>query len=230
MMSAVSTPESNKAATVESELPLSHGQRAMWFLNRLAPASSAFNVVFAARVLSLVNPTALRRAFQSLLDRHAALRTTYFERDGEPRQRIHRGPSVDFHQTAVADCSDQALYDRLAAETRRPFDLEHGPVLRVHLFSRSETEHFLALTIHHIAIDGWSLWICLDELRILYSAEVAGVKAALPPPVWQYPDYIRWQEQIIGGPEGEKLWAYWQEKLAGEIPVLNLPADRPRPP
>jgi amino acid adenylation domain-containing protein len=230
MMSAVSTPESNKAATVESELPLSHGQRAMWFLNRLAPASSAFNVVFAARVLSPVNPTALRRAFQSLLDRHAVLRTTFFERDGEPRQRIYRGLRVDFNQTAVADWSDQALYDRLVAETRRPFDLEHGPVLRFHLFSRTETEHFLALTIHHIAIDGWSLWICLDELRILYSAEMSGVKAALPPPVWQYPDYIRWQEQIIGGPEGEKLWAYWQEKLGGEIPVLNLPTDRPRPP
>ena len=229
-MSEIRSPENTSAAAVETECPLSHGQRALWFLNLLAPASSAFNVVFAARVLSRIDPAGLRRAFQSLLDRHAALRTTYFERDGEPRQRIHRGLSVHFNQTDVTNWTDQALYDRLAAEARRPFDLEHGPVMRVNLFNRSETEHFLALTFHHIAIDGWSLWICLEEITILYSAETAGTKAALPPPVWQYPDYIRWQGQVIGGSEGEKLWDYWQEKLAGEIPVLNLPTDRPRPP
>jgi amino acid adenylation domain-containing protein len=228
-MSEFRSPENTSAATVETECPLSHGQRALWFLNRLAPASSAFNVVFAARVLSRIDPAGLRRAFQSLLDRHAALRTTYFEREGDPRQRIHGRLTVHFEQIDVSTWTDQALYDRLAAEARRPFDLEHGPVLRVSLFSRSESEHFLALTIHHIAVDGWSLWICLDELRILYSAESAGVKAALSLPVWQYPDYIRWQEELIGGPEGKKLWAYWEEKLAGEIPVLNLPTDRPRP-
>ena len=102
--------------------------------------------------------------------------------------------------------------------------------MRVKLFSRSETEHFLALVIHHIAIDGWSLWICLDELRHLYSAEMVGMKAVLPASVWQYPDYIRWQQQMIDGPEGEKLWAYWQATLAGELPILTLPTDRPRPP
>jgi amino acid adenylation domain-containing protein len=229
MMSEVRTPENSSAATVEFDCPLSHGQRALWFLNRLAPASAAFNIVFAARVVSRIDSSSLRRAFQSLLDRHAALRTIYFERDGEPRQQIHRGVSVHFNQTDASNWTDQALYDRLAAETRRPFDLEHGPVLRVNLFSRSETEHFFALTMHHIAIDGWSLWICLDEIRILYSAEMAGTKAALPPPVWQYPDYVRWQQQMIGGPEGEKLWAFWQEKLDGEIPILNLSTDRPRP-
>ena len=86
------------------------------------------------------------------------------------------------------------------------------------------------LAVHHIVIDFWSLAVILNELGVLYPAEKAGVQAALPPLDLQYTDYVRWQSEMLASPEGERLWAYWQKQLAGPLPVLNLPTDRPRPP
>ena len=81
----------------------------------------------------------------------------------------------------------------------------------------------------HIAIDAFSLGILLEELRVLYTAAQAGIQALLPPLELQYTDYGRWQAEMLAGPEGERLWAYWQQQLAGELPTLPLPTDRPRP-
>ena len=88
----------------------------------------------------------------------------------------------------------------------------------------------MLLAVHHIVIDFWSLALILNELSVLYPAEKAGVTAALPPLDLQYTDYVRWQTEMLAGPEGERLWAYWRKQLAGQLPVLNLPTDRPRPP
>jgi hypothetical protein len=103
-------------------------------------------------------------------------------------------------------------------------------VLRVNLFTCSAQEHVLLLVVHHIAIDFWSLAVLLTELGVLYPAEKAGVKALLPALDSQYTDYVRWQAEMLAGPEGERLWAYWQKQLAGQLPLLELPTDRPRPP
>jgi hypothetical protein len=84
--------------------------------------------------------------------------------------------------------------------------------------------------VHHIVIDFWSLAVLLNELSVLYPAEKADVQAALPPLELQYTDYVRWQSEMLASPEGERLWAYWKKQLAGRLPVLNLPTDRPRPP
>ena len=123
----------------------------------------------------------------------------------------------------------EELQTRLLEEAYRPFDLERGPLLRVTLFTRSAREHILLLVVHHIVIDFWSLAILLDELSALYPAESAGVKAPLPPLNLQYTDYVRWQAEMLASPEGERLWAYWREQLAGQLPVLQLRTDRPRP-
>src|SRR5262249_24005242 len=137
---------------------------------------------------------------------------------------------VSFQEVDASELSETALNALLVEETRRPFDLERGPVLRVHLFKRAERGHLFLLVAHHIVADFWSLSILTNELGVLYTAELAGASARLPSNPFHYADYVRQQEEMLSGPEGEKLWSYWRERLAGELPALNLPTDHPRPP
>jgi len=115
--------------------PLSHGQRSLWFLHHFAPGSGASNIAAAARVLSPVDAEALERAFQALVDRHAALRTTFPAVDGEPSQEIADRLDLLLEREDATGWSGERLRARLAEEAWRPFDLEHGPLLRVTLFT-----------------------------------------------------------------------------------------------
>jgi|SRR5579872_14272 len=213
----------------QSSQPLSYNQQGIWFLYRLAPESSVYNVNFAARIGSDIDIPAMRRAFQTLVDRHPALRTTFSVHFGKPIQCVHQAQRVHFKEAESSAWSLEELNTRLLEEAYRPFDLEREPLLRVTLFTRSAREHILLLVVHHIVIDFWSLAILLDELSALYPAERAGVKAPLPPLNLQYTDYVRWQAEMLASPEGDRLWAYWRGQLAGRLPVLQLRTDRPRP-
>ena len=208
--------------------PLSYGQRALWFLQNLTPESAAYNVMLAARSNSVIDVSALGRAFQKLIDRHPSLRTTFPAIKGRPVQQVQERQAVDFKQVDVSGLDWDGLMRRLVEESHRPFDLEKGPVLRVNLFTRSAEEHVLLLTMHHIVVDFLSFVIILDELRALYAAERAAVEARLPELAKQYLDYANWQVEMLEGPQGERLWDYWRKQLAGRLTVLNLPTDRPR--
>ncbi len=209
--------------------PLSYNQQGIWFLYQLAPESTVYNVNFAARISSDINVPALRGALQRLVDRHPSLRTTFPAHSGKPVQQVHEHQKVSFEEVDGSTWNGDELKCRLLDEAYRPFDLERGPLLRVSLIMRSAREHILLLVVHHIVIDFWSLAILLNELGVLYPAEIAGVKGTLPPLDLQYTDYVRWQAETLAGPDGERLWAYWREQLAGQLPVMDLPTDRPRP-
>ena len=220
-----------RASAASSTLqPLSYGQQALWFTHQLAPQSWAYHMVFSARLRSEVDVSAVQQSFQILLRRHAALRTTYPLRQGNPSQWIAPDAQVNFASASLEAASWAAYQDRLLAEIRRPFDLERGPIMRVRLFSRSARDHLFVLVVHHIAIDFWSLGVLLSEFRELYPAVQAGTPLPLPPLQVQYTDYVQWQRALLAGAAGERLWAYWQQQLAGELPVLQLPVDRSRPP
>ena len=126
--------------------------------------------------------------------------------------------------------SEEALRQRLEEEAHRPFDLERGPLVRMHLFRRAPDDHIFLLGVHHIIGDFWSLVLVIEEMQALYPAECDGRPAALPAPARQYRDFVRWQAELLAGPEGERLWEYWERQLAGAPTVLDLPTDRPRPP
>ncbi len=209
--------------------PLSHGQQALWFLYRLVSETAAYNVAFTARIHSHLDIAALRQAFQTLIDRHPILRITFREQDGVPVQEVNSNQEVYFKETDASTWNWDELNRKVIEAYQHPFDLERGPVLRVNLFTRSQQDHVLLLCVHHIACDAWSLWILLDELRLLYPVIRSGVQASLAPHKFSYQDYVSWQSQMLGSLEGERLWAYWKQQLAGELPVLNLPTDRPRP-
>ncbi|MGD1020131.1 MAG: amino acid adenylation domain-containing protein [Verrucomicrobiia bacterium] len=219
-----------KASGSKSFCPLSDNQQGIWFLCQFAPESSIYNVSFAARIRSDVDIPAFRRAFQALVDRHPSLRTTIKVHSGKPVQQIHNHQAVHFDETDASTWREDELQTRLVEETQRRFDLERGPVMRVNLFTRSAQEHILLLVIHHIVVDFWSLAVILNELGVLYPAEKAGRPVVLPPLDLQYTDFVRWQTEMLASPDGEGLWDYWKKQLAGPLPVLKLPTDRPRPP
>jgi hypothetical protein len=149
--------------------PLSDGQKALWFLWKLEPESAAYNMPTAVRIASPVDAAALQGAFQALVDRHPALRTTFAVEDGEPVQRVHERRDVSFLVEDTEDASgwsDEELLRRLDQEANRPFDLEAGPLLRIGLYRRAATDHVLLLTLHHVVSDFWSVAVLARELGV----------------------------------------------------------------
>ncbi|WP_071187591.1 SDR family NAD(P)-dependent oxidoreductase [Trichormus sp. NMC-1] len=209
--------------------PLSYGQQAMWFLWQLAPENGFYNVAFTCRICSYVNVATLQKTFQTLIERHPQLRSSFPKQGNKPVQKIHQTELTDFQQINASTWSEQELHQQVFQESQQPFDLENGSVMRVSLFTRSEQEHILLLTVHHISIDAWCLPLLMEEMIITYPALESGVEPHLTPLKNSYIDYVRWQRELLTSDQGEKLWDYWQKKLAGDLPVLNLPTDRPRP-
>ncbi|MGC1375083.1 MAG: condensation domain-containing protein, partial [Anaerolineales bacterium] len=210
------------------EYPLSHGQRALWFIHQMAPDSAAYNVFGAARIHQQLDVPALQQAFQALIARHPALRTTFYLQGDEPAQRVAPQLTFAIETKTITRWNDSQLDDFLLKETRHPFDLERGPLMRVSLLSRSDDEHILLLVVHHIIVDFWSLAIFVDELGRLYAATAARTLLELTPLPLQYSDYVRWQTEMLAGADGAHLLAYWQQKLSGDLPTLDLPTDCPR--
>jgi len=218
-----------RASAASVEWPLSHGQRALWFLHKVNPASAAYNLAFAVTVRSDVNAEALKRALQAVVARHPTLRSTVRADEGEPRQVILPYVEVPFERVDATRWDESQLQRAVVAHHCRPIDLESGPVMRTALFSRSEREHVLLITVHHVAFDGWSLGIVADELRQLYEAEVTGVGASLSPVEFQYGDFVDWQRRMLATAEGSALDEYWARQLAAPLPVFSLPTDLQRP-
>ena len=209
---------------------LSQGQLSLWFLHALAPASPAYHIPNAVRLRGEIEVAGLVAAFQALIARHPALRTTFPAVAGEPVQRVAARGALPVSVHDGAAWSEAELADRLAWDSSRPFDLAHGPLLRLSLYARPGSEWVLLLAMHHIVTDFWSLAVLLDELAALYAARRASGPPRLPAAAPGYAEFALWQESMLAGSAGETLWAWWRERLAGELPVLDLPSDRPRPP
>ncbi len=201
-------------------LQLSFGQKALWFIHQSDPGSAAYNVGIALRVRSPLDVNSLRGAFQKLVDRHPCLRSTFRAVDGAPVQVIEESQEVCFAQF---DAAADGLEERVTASCRQPFDLENGPLLRVSLYTCAPDGHVLLIAMHHIVCDALSYWVILEELRTLYAGGI------LEPVAATYSGFIRWQQEMIAAEAGEQHWAYWRRQLTGELPVLNLPLDYPRP-
>ncbi|HVR95945.1 MAG TPA: amino acid adenylation domain-containing protein, partial [Thermoanaerobaculia bacterium] len=210
------------------DLPLSFAQQRLWLIDQLEPGSPAYNIPLAVRLTGTVEPGRVERIFARVVARHEALRTTFETRDGRPVQviapelRPHL-PVVDLSQLPAAEREAQAL--RLArAETRRPFDLQRGPLLRLALVRLDERDHVLLMTMHHIVSDGWSMGVLLREIAAFHGG------LSLPDLAVQYADFAVWQRGWLEGEVLASQLEYWQRQLADAPQVLELPTDRPRPP
>ncbi len=209
---------------------LSYAQQRMWFLWRLDPRSSSYNIPTAARLLGPLQPAAVDAAIASLVERHATLRCVFAQdEDG----RVLSRPASQLPQVSHEDWSAQLLDDaalalEVQAESARPFDLESGPLLRVRLLRLADEHHVLLLTLHHIVADGWSMGVMLETFSQCYEAHCQGRPLALPALPIEYADYGLWQRRWLEAGEQARQLAYWQAQLGDEDPLLELPLDHPR--
>jgi amino acid adenylation domain-containing protein len=220
----------------QGSLPLSFGQQRLWFLDQLESGSVAYNMPSAVRLEGHLDLAALTYSLDEIMRRHEALRTVFRLPAGEdePKQQILDATPVFLSRTDLdalpREAREAEARCRIAGESRRPFDLSRGPLLRAVLFRLSDQEHILLLVLHHIASDGWSMGVLIQEMATLYDAFSAGRPSPLTEPPVQYADYAAWQRLWLVGDVLAAHLAYWREAIAGVPPLLDLPADRPRPP
>ena len=210
--------------------PLTCGQKALIYLNRAHPTSCAYNALFAAQITGSVNVKALRRALQKIVDRHSILRATYGTHNGDFVQWVQGAREVDFQSIEAEGASLEDLEARWIEEATRAYVLDRDASLRVRLYSRCAGEHVLVISVHHIGFDYWSYDVFVRELQAFYRAATTATPAQIKPLSLQVTDHARAQETMLAGPRGACLWEYWKRELQGDLPVLQLPLDRPRPP
>jgi hypothetical protein len=214
--------------------PVSFAQERLWFLDQFEPGSPFYNIPAAVRLEGRPDAAALARALSLVARRHESLRTTFASLAGRPVQLVHPPsaaelPVSDLRRLAPAEA--RAAAERLAAEeARRPFDLSRGPLLRARLLLLPGGGGALLLTMHHIVSDGWSMGLLFRELGEAYESERRGRPLRLPELPVQYADFAQWQRRRLAGPALSRLLSYWRGRLSGAPPLLELPADRPRPP
>ncbi|MDT8913883.1 non-ribosomal peptide synthetase [Amycolatopsis sp. PS_44_ISF1] len=199
-------------------LPLSFGQRRLWFLEQLRRGDQEYVVPLFLRVPADIDPEIVQGALNGLAARHEVLRTRYVVQDNEPWQVIDPPAAVELRVVRGVP-SKVALF---RAELVRGFDLAEGPLWRALLLARPGLEGILLITAHHIAVDGQSLVVLAEEFERLCAGETD-----LPAPTLQYADHSVRQRHALTGRLLEEQLAYWREALAG-LPLLELPVDRPR--
>ena len=226
--------ERSVAPAGEGSFPLSYAQKRLWVLERLEAGSPTYHLPGAVRLRGALDVPAVRAALGEVVRRHAVLRTVFRVGNGggEPRQIVlppsaPAVPSIDLSRLSRAR-REEELRRRGAAEARRPFDFERGPLLRVLVFRLAATDHVLIVDQHHVVSDGWSIGILLRELGSLYDAVRSGRPAAesLPALALQYADFALCQRRWIEEGALAAELAAWRDRLAGVEPV-ELPADRP---
>ncbi|MCX5401661.1 non-ribosomal peptide synthetase [Streptomyces sp. NBC_00102] len=214
-------------------LPLSYAQQRLWFLGRLEGPSATYNVPLVLRLDGPLDARALARALADVVERHESLRTVFPETDGVARQVVLDTARADLDLTP-RDTGPADLGDALTAEVTHPFDVSTELPVRARLMRLAPESHVLALVLHHIAGDGWSLAPLARDLGEAYRARTVGEEPGWSELAVQYADYTLWQRALLGDeddPDGQaaRQLAFWRTALAGAPDLLELPYDRPRP-
>jgi amino acid adenylation domain-containing protein/non-ribosomal peptide synthase protein (TIGR01720 family) len=207
-----------------ARLPMSFAQERLWFLDQLEPGNSAYNMAGAIRLRGAVDVPTLREAFALVVDRHESLRMAFPTVDG-------RGHAVLTEaRPTLRDLADIVDLDTfLREEQARPFNLATSPLIRATVIRIGPDESVLAVTMHHIISDGWSVEVFLDDLCRLYAAQSDGSRGPLAPLPVQYVDFADWQRRAFESGRLAGQLGYWREALRDAPTVLDLPTDRPRP-
>ncbi len=221
--------------TRPENIPLSFAQQRMWFVNQLDTTSAAYNIPIVVRLSGALDVRALSSAITDVFTRHESLRTTFPIGEDGPVQRILPAESAALTLIPVAVVDERHLREKLTRLVSAGFDVTARVPLRVRLFSLTATEHVLAVVVHHISADGFSMVPLVHDVMTAYEARARGDAPAWAPLPVQYADYTLWQRELLGSaddPEsliGTQL-AYWRNVLAGTPDLLELPTDYDRPP
>jgi amino acid adenylation domain-containing protein len=222
-----------QAQESEGNFPLSSGQQRLWLLEQITPGLSTYNVPVCLNLTGALQVEALNQSLNQVIQRHQILRTTFPLIEGQPVQQIAASLTIPFLvtdlQTEPEAQRESLLEQLLQQESREPFDLEQGPLVRAHLFQLAEQAHVLLLTLHHIVFDGWSETLLFQEWSELYRAACENTPTSLAPVLHHYVDYVNWQQEWLKGDSRVPQVNYWKEELAGIPSLLALPTDYARP-
>ncbi|MCC5645816.1 amino acid adenylation domain-containing protein [Nostoc sp. CHAB 5824] len=217
----------------EGLLPCSFAQERVYFIQQLAPESSAYQFQATMRFKGQLDVAVLQQCLNEIVRRHEIFRTTYPAVNGRLFQVIHPPQSISFQvidlQTFPESEREVEVQRLIEAEVQKPFDLNQLPLVKWVLLRLSDQEHLLIHIEHHMAHDGWSFNVFLGELVELYQAFLLGNSSVLPEPLLQFVDFAHWQRQWVKSQSAQVQLTYWQQKLSGSSPLLELPYDRPRP-
>lgn len=227
-------------AVIETKIPklekqtsyeLSHAQQRIWFLSTLEK-SHHYNILGAWKLTGRLNIQALTKAIGLLTKRHEALRATFQSLGGKPVQLIREDlpPSVTVANFSLFNEKTRArrLEQLIQQEANRIYDLERGPLAQWTIVDMGKEEYYLLCAQHHIISDAWSLSLLIQELEVVYAALLAEKKPQLPALDIEWTDYVHWENEQLKNHQADQT--YWLDTLQGELPVLELPFDRPRPP
>jgi amino acid adenylation domain-containing protein len=216
-----------------SNHPLSFSQRGLWFIERITPNTATYNIPLVINLHGCVDLAVLEACLNEITRRHEILRTSFTVLDGQPAQVVNRDVSLtlgieDLRSLEISDRDQAARY--LTTElARQPFDLSSKSLIRAKCVQISDEDYHLIIILHHIVADGWSIGVLLEELVALYGKFARGKLSPLSELPIQYKDFVNWQQKCLSSERLESSLAYWKQKLQGELPVLNLSTDRPRP-
>jgi NRPS condensation-like uncharacterized protein len=208
--------------------PVSFEQQRLWFLDQLAPGSTAYNVPAGFRIKGVLQVEALEKSLRCMVERHEILRTTFATVNDLPMQVVHETLPFDFVSEDLSAVEPFEHQDRIQAvidkELVEPFDLARGPLVRGRLLRFAPDDHFLLMSIHHIITDGWSVGVFFGELAALYSQIVSSQEPSLPPLEIQYADYAVWQRDETQTEAMEQHLDYWRNQLSG-TQSTTIPSD-----
>ncbi|MEH2536065.1 amino acid adenylation domain-containing protein/non-ribosomal peptide synthase protein (TIGR01720 family) [Bradyrhizobium sp. AZCC 1588] len=207
-------------------LPLSFAQERLWFLDGLGRLGPAYHIGLAVRLRGQLNIAALSAALTEIVRRHEAVRTRFTMRDGLGSQLLDPPWEIELGTERVT--LDEARL-RTRALMEHPFDLANDRMFRCSLLALGDQDHVLALAMHHIVSDGWSMGVLFRELAALYGAFSAGRPSPLPELPIQYADYAAWHRGWVSERVLRPQLAYWRERLADAPAGLDMPTDRSRP-
>ena len=226
-------PVADDLLTTDNPPAMSPTQMRLWLVEQLAPNTPAHNIALAERLRGPIVVAALRAALRAVLDKHDVLRYRIQQTGAAPHVDIAPPGDVPLMiedlRDHPPDDHDRAVAALLESEAAAPFDLATGPLCRARLLCLAPDEHVLALTVHHMAFDGWSQTVFAQDLSRAYQAALTGGTATLEPPLARFADYVAWLSRRQHTRSDEQL-AWWSKHLADSSCVLDLPRDDPRPP
>ncbi|MFI0116841.1 amino acid adenylation domain-containing protein [Streptomyces globisporus] len=213
----------------ERQYPLTQNQKALWFLKHLNPDGYAYNIGGAVEVNVALEPDLMFEAVRRLIARHPALRTNFLLADGQAVQRVSENARTDLALFDVRGEDWESIHATIVEEYRKPYDLAHDPLIRFRLFQRGPDRWIIMKAVHHIVSDAISTFTFIEELLAIYEALRRNQEHRLPPVEARYLDFLNQQNAFLAGPEAAGMLDYWRSHLPTEVPLLDLPADKPRP-
>ncbi len=232
-LAAADTPDGAAGAVElhrdERQYPLTQNQKALWFLKHLNPDGYAYNIGGAVEVNVALEPDLMFEAVRRLIARHPALRTNFLLVDGQAVQRVSEDAATDLGLFDVQGEDWDSIHATIVQEYRKPYDLAHDPLVRFRLFKRGPDRWIIMKAVHHIVSDAISTFTFIEELLAVYEALRRNQEPQLPPVEARYLDFLNQQNAFLAGPEAAGMLDHWRAHLPAEVPLLDLPVDKPRP-